>query len=360
MQITSIQLKNFRNLLEQRVELTPGINIFYGDNGQGKTNFLESLYFCAVGRSHRAVSDMELVAFDESDAFIQLKYSEGTVHVHLGAGKKGMTVNGVPVKKLGDLLGNLIVVMFSPEDLDLIKDGPGVRRKFMDMEICKLSPLYYHELLSYYRALRQRNKLLKSIAIGRGVVDTIPVWDEALVNHGTKVYRLRKKFAEEIGEIAAEIYRKISGGREKIGVLYRPNITPENYADKLSKALDRDLKLTTTTIGVHKDDLQIQINSRDIRAFGSQGQQRTASLSLKLAEIELIKNIRDKSPVLLLDDVLSELDEKRQSYLLSSIEGIQTIITCTGMEDVIKKVDKDAAKVFCVESGEIRGFDGIL
>ena len=354
MQITSVQLKNFRNLLEQRVELAPHINIFYGDNGQGKTNFLESLYFCAMGRSHRAVSDLELIAFEQTDSFIQLKYSEGAVHVHLGQGKKGMTLNGVPVRKLGDLLGNLMVVMFSPEDLDLVKDGPGVRRKFMDIEICKLSPLYYHELLSYHRALRQRNKLLKSIAIGRGTLDTIPVWDEALVSHGTKVYKLRKKFAEEIGEIAAEIYSKISGGREQIGLLYKPNIVPENYVDKLIKTLDRDLKLTTTTVGLHKDDLQIQINGRDIRAFGSQGQQRTASLSLKLAEIELIKNVRDKSPVLLLDDVLSELDEKRQRYLLSSIEGIQTIITCTGMEDVVRKVDGDKAKVFHVENGEIK------
>ena len=353
MQITSIQLKNFRNLAEQRIELAPHINIFYGDNGQGKTNFLESLYFCAMGRSHRTATDSELIAFDETDAFIQLKYSEGAVHVHLGEGKKGMSVNGVPVRKLGDLLGNLMVVMFSPEDLELVKEGPGVRRKFMDMEICKLSPLYYHELLSYYRALRQRNKLLKSAALGRGAIDTVPVWDEALVNHGTKIYKLRKKFAEEIGEIAAEIYGKIAGGREGISLLYKPNIMPENFADKLNKALERDLKLTTTSVGIHKDDMQIQIDGRDIRAFGSQGQQRTASLSLKLAEIELIKNVRKKNPVLLLDDVLSELDEKRQNYLLSSIKEIQTIITCTGMEDVIKKVDKDAVKVFRVENGRI-------
>ena len=353
MQIASVQLKNFRNLKEQRVELSPHINIFYGDNGQGKTNFLESLYFCAMGRSHRAVSDTELIAFDETDAFIQLKYSEGSVNAHLGTQKKGMTVNGVPVRKLGDLLGNLIVVMFSPEDLDLVKDGPGVRRKFMDMEICKLSPLYYHELLNYHRALRQRNKLLKSIAIGRGTLDTMPVWDEALINHGAKVYKLRKKFAEEIGELASEIYGKVSGGRENIGILYKPNITPETYAEKLVKNLDRDLRLTTTTSGIHKDDLQIQINGRDIRAFGSQGQQRTASLSLKLAEIQLIEEVRGKNPVLLLDDVLSELDEKRQSYLLSSIEGIQTVITCTGMEDVVKRVDEDKVKIFRVCDGGI-------
>jgi len=353
MQITSVQLKNFRNLIEQRVELASRVNIFYGDNGQGKTNFLESLYFCAMGRSHRAVSDLELVAFDETEAFLQLKYSEGGIHVHLGANKKGMTVNGVPVRKLGDLLGNLIVVMFSPEDLDLVKEGPGVRRKFMDMEICKLSPLYYYELLSYYRALRQRNKLLKSALMNKSLIDTIPVWDEALLSHGIKVYKLRKKFASEIGDIAAEIYEKISGGRENISVVYKPNVTPENFAEKLSRSIERDLKLTSTSVGIHKDDLLIQINGRDIRAFGSQGQQRTASLSLKLAEIELIKNVRGKNPVLLLDDVLSELDEKRQGYLLSSIAGIQTIITCTGMEDVLKKIGQEEAKVFRVENGVI-------
>jgi len=353
MQITSINLKNFRNLSEQRVELAPRINIFYGDNGQGKTNFLESLYFCATGRSHRAVSDKELIAFDETNAFVQLKYSEGQIHVHLENSRKGISVNGVPVKKLGDLLGNLVVVMFGPEDLELAKEGPTVRRRFMDMEICKLSPLYYNELSNYYRGLRQRNNLLKSVAKDRGLLDTIPVWDEALVNHGTKIYKLRKKFVEEIGEITMVVYKKIAGDKENISLHYKPNITPENFLDKLGRSRERDLKLATTTVGIHKDDIQILINEKDIRAFGSQGQQRTASLSLKLAEIELIKNVRDKNPVLLLDDVLSELDEKRQKHLLSLIEEIQTVITCTGMEDVLKKVNQNDTKVFYVENGQV-------
>ena len=353
MQITYITLKNFRNLSEQQVELAPHINIFYGDNGQGKTNFLESLYFCATGRSHRAVSDKELIAFNEVNTFVQLKYSEGKIHVHLENGKKGITVNGIPIKKLGDLLGNLIIVMFSPEDLELAKEGPGIRRRFMDMEICKLSPLYYHELSNYYKALRQRNNLLKSAVRDRNLLDTVPVWDEALINHGTKIYRLRKKFVEEIGEISAVIYEKIAGGKESINIYYKPNITPNNFLDKLNRSRDRDLKLAATTVGIHKDDIQIQINGKDIRAFGSQGQQRTAALSLKLAEIELIKNIKGKSPVLLLDDVLSELDEKRQLHLLSLIEEIQTVITCTGMEDILKKVSKNDIKVFNVENGKI-------
>ncbi|MCL2564500.1 MAG: DNA replication/repair protein RecF [Defluviitaleaceae bacterium] len=353
MQITSLNLKNFRNLLEQQVELAPHINIFYGDNGQGKTNFLESLYFCATGRSHRAMTDKELIAFDETDAFVQLKYSEGKIHVHLENGKKGISVNGMPIKKLGDLLGNLVIVMFSPEDLELAKEGPGVRRRFMDMEICKLSPLYYHELSSYYRVLRQRNNLLKSTVRERSLLDTIPVWDEALVSHGIKIYKLRKKFVEEIGEIAALLYQKIAGGIDSISLYYKPNVTPDNFLDKLTRFRERDLKLTTTTAGIHKDDIQILINERDIRAFGSQGQQRTASLSLKLAEIELIKNVKNKKPVLLLDDVLSELDEKRQKHLLSLIKEVQTIITCTGMEDVLKKISNDDTKIFYVENGKI-------
>ena len=353
MQITAIQIKNFRNLKEQRVEPLPRINIFYGDNGQGKTNFLESLYFCATGRSHRAVSDKEMIAFDESEAFLQLKYSEGNIHVHIDKSKKGMTLNGVPVKKLGDLLGNLIAVMFSPEDLELTKEGPAVRRKFMDMEICKLSPLYYHELLDYYRALRQRNNLLKSAASDRNLLDTIPVWDGVLISHGIKIYKLRKKFVQELDGIGSKIYSDISGGRESISIHYKPNVTPENFQERLNRSKERDRKLAQTSAGVHRDDLQILIDGKDIRAYGSQGQQRTAALSLKLAEIKLIKNIRDKAPVLLLDDVLSELDEYRQGYLLSSIEGIQTFITCTGMEDVLKKAGSGKAGVFYVENGVI-------
>jgi len=353
MHITSIDLKNFRNLTEQRAELIPSINILYGDNGQGKTNFLESLYFCATGRSHRTVSDKELIAFDELSAFLQLKYSEGKIHAQIENRKKGMTLNGVPVKKLGDLLGNLIVVMFSPEDLELVKEGPGVRRRFMDMEICKLSPLYYHELLDYYRALRQRNNLLKAAASNKSLLDTIPVWDEALISHGTKIYKLRKKFADELGIIAEQVYANISGGREGISLHYRPNVIPDNFLSRLNRSMERDLKLSSTSVGIHRDDLQILINGRDMRAFGSQGQQRTASLSLKLAEIELIKNVRDKSPVLLLDDVLSELDESRQGYLLSSLEGTQTFITCTGMEDVLKNVSNDEVRSFYVENGVI-------
>jgi len=350
--ITSIELKNFRNLKEQRIEPIACINIFYGDNGQGKTNFLESLYFCATGRSHRAVSDKELIAFDEVSAFLSLKYSEGKINAHIENGKKGMTLNGVPIKKLGDLLGNLIVVIFSPEDLELIKEGPGIRRKFIDMEICKLSPVYYHELSDYYRVLRQRNNLLKSAARDKNLIETLPVWDEALTIHGSKIYKLRKKFVDELSVLAPNIYSGISGGRESISLCYRPSVTPESFLDRLNRSRERDLKLAATSVGVHRDDLQVLINGRDIRAYGSQGQQRSASLSLKLAQIELIKKISDKNPVLLLDDVLSELDERRQSFLLSSIEGIQTFISCTGMEDVLKKVSGDSA-VFYVENGGI-------
>ncbi|MDL2248432.1 DNA replication/repair protein RecF [Tyzzerella sp. OttesenSCG-928-J15] len=358
MEILSASLKNFRNLAQTNIELYPSVNIFYGDNGQGKTNFLESLYFCATGRSHRTHNDKELINFGESDSYIQLQYKNNdikdkiSVHIKKDS-KKGIAINGLPVKKLGDLLGNLLIVMFSPEDLNLVKNGPSERRKFLDMEICQLSAIYYHELNNYYRALKQRNNLLKEAYKNKSLLDTIFIWDEQLVTHGSKIYEMRKKFVEEINEISANIYAEISEKQEELSLIYKPNILPENFGDKLNKNLERDLIFGSTSSGIHKDDIAIFIDGYDIRSFGSQGQQRTASLSMKLAEIDLIDRTKNKKPVLLLDDVLSELDEGRQRYLLSYISTIQTVITCTGVEDIIRKIGGKDAKIFKVEKGII-------
>jgi len=358
MEILSVSLKNFRNLNQTNIELHPGINIFYGDNGQGKTNFLESLYFCGTGRSHRTNNERDLINFEDSEAYIQLVFdNEGIrdkISVYLKKdSRKAIAVNGIPLRKLGDLLGQLIIVMFSPQDLNLVKEGPSERRKFMDMEICQLSAIYYHELNNYYRVLKQRNNLLKNAVKNKGLLDTLSVWNEQLINHGARIYEFRKNFSEELNEISSEIYMGISDNKEKLKLQYKPNITPENFLEKLEKNLERDLTLGSTSSGIHKDDIFITINDYDIRLFGSQGQQRTASLSMKLAEIHIIKKLKDKIPVLLLDDVLSELDEKRQKYLLSYISHIQTIVTCTGVEDVIKKIENDNIKIFKVADGNI-------
>ena len=358
MEILSVSLKGFRNLNQTNIELHPGINIFYGDNAQGKTNFLESLYFCGTGRSHRTNNERDLINFESSEAYIQLMFNNSGIKDKISVylkkdSRKAIAINGMPVRKLGDLLGQLIIVMFSPQDLNLVKEGPSERRKFMDMEICQLSGIYYHELNNYYKVLKQRNNLLKSSVKNKSLLDTISVWNEQLVTHGLKIYDFRRTFAQELDEISSEIYMGISDNKEKLKLQYKPNITPENFLEKLERNLERDLALGSTSSGVHKDDLYITINDYDIRLFGSQGQQRTASLAMKLAEINIIKKLKDKVPVLLLDDVLSELDEKRQKYLLSYISHIQTVVTCTGVEDVIRKIENDNVRTFKVANGNI-------
>jgi DNA replication and repair protein RecF len=250
-----------------------------------------------------------------------------------------MAFNNIPVRKLGDLMGQLLTVIFSPEDLGLIKSGPAERRKFIDMELCQMSKIYYSTLNDYYKALKQRNNLLRVLKTDRRQMDTVYIWDEQLVLNGGKIQALREVFIKDIARYAADIYLKLSGGNEELTVTYRPNAP--NLEEKLKRNLERDIYMGSTTAGVHKDDLAVSVNGLDIRAYGSQGQQRTASLSMKLAEISLIKQKTDKTPVLLLDDVLSELDESRQRFLLSHIRGIQAVITCTGVEDVVRKIGSE-------------------
>jgi DNA replication and repair protein RecF len=352
-------LKQFRNYEKLSVDLNRGINILYGANAQGKTNFLEAVYFCATGRSKRANTDRELILFDRGEAHIQLQLEkEGftdRLDVHLKRdAKKGVAVNGIAVKKLGDLFGVLYAVIFSPEELQLIKAGPAERRRFMDMEICQLSAVYYYELQQYHKILKQRNQLLKEIQKKRVLKDTLPVWDEQLAAHGVRVIEKRRAFLQKIDVLSREIHAKITEGKEILEIIYKPSVSEEEFGNKLKRNADRDILLGTTTVGVHKDDIQFLINQNDVRVYGSQGQQRTASLSAKLAEIDLIKEDQSTTPVLLLDDVLSELDQSRQKYLMRYIEQVQTIITATGAEDILGKLDNiENITVFQVENGSI-------
>lgn len=357
MYITNISLKNFRNYEGLSVKLEDGVNIFYGNNAQGKTNLLESIYLCASGRSQRTHNDFELIKFGFTNAFLQVIVNNNNyidkIDVCLKRdNKKGIAVNGVNIKKLGDLFGILLTVIFSPEDLCLIKSGPSERRKFMDVELCQLSNIYYYELNQYYKILKQRNSLLKSIKINKSLKDTLLVWDEQLSLHGNKIMKIRKKFTEEISEISSKIHSNITNGKENLTVIYKPNCNEDEFLEKLLKNYDRDILRGTTTVGIHKDDISFIVNDMDVKIYGSQGQQRTASLSAKLAEIELIKSKKNKVPILLLDDVLSELDEDRQHYLLKSIKDLQTIITCTGVEDVLKKINFQY-NLYKVEDGKI-------
>jgi len=344
MWISNISVNGFRNLTISNQELSSGVNILHGMNAQGKTSFLEAVYFCAFGRSLRAGSDKELIQFGQTTAHVRVDINRDgytsllDAHIERDGSKtkKGLAINHVPIKHMKDLFGRLLIVMFSPEDLRLIKAGPYERRRFMDMEICQLSPVYYSDLKEYYRALKQRNALLKILQKDRAQQDSLSIWDEQLANYGQRIMKLRLSFVKRVNHIAQEIHSNITCGAENLTLAYEPSIANiEMYLTNLSKSHGRDIAQGTTTLGVHKDDIIFAINDISARFFGSQGQQRTAALSAKLAEIEIIKQSTNQTPILLLDDVLSELDGSRQQFLLEQIKNLQTLVTCTGLEEIL-------------------------
>ncbi len=364
MTVKGFSVYNFRNLENISIELSPSVNVFYGDNAQGKTNLLEAVYICSTGRSQRSANDKEIIRFTERDAHVRAiienvyetaSFSD-VIDVHLKRDeKKGVAVNAIPVKKLSDLLGNLVTVVFSPEDLSLLKNGPVERRRFMDIELCQISKPYYNHIQQYYKVLKHRNNLLKSIQRNPQLAETLDIWDAQLVEHGTKIMDYRKRFADDINIHAADIHKQISG-TEQLHIEYRPNITDGDFEKRLKRNLERDIATGMTSSGSHKDDLMFSIDGKDARIYGSQGQQRTACLSAKMAEVFLIKDRLSKDPVLLLDDVLSELDEKRQRFLLKGISGIQTLLTCTGYGTLTGTFDKAVlanSKLYRVKNGNI-------
>ena len=357
MYITEVSLQNFRNLEQLKIEPSRGINVIYGSNAQGKTNFLESLYFCAMGRSLRGKSDQQLIRFDAEESHIRMMVQRKNLYdridVHLKKDeKKGIAVNGLPVRKLGDLFGTLYAVIFSPEDLSLVKDGPAERRRFLDMELCQLSKVYYYDLQQYYRILKQRNNLLKEISKNPKLQDTLFVWDDQMAEYGERIIAARKKFLARLDEIAAEKLSQLTGGKDHLQTIYKPNCDAGTLAEKLQKNLERDIYFGSTQSGPHKDDILFSIDGREVKVYGSQGQQRTTALAARLAEIDLIREETGEDPVLLLDDVFSELDESRQKFLLESVGDMQVFVTCTGIEDSVKKyISKD--NLFYVENGVI-------
>ncbi len=346
--IESLELKNYRNYDELHMQFSPGTNILYGNNAQGKTNVLEAVYVCSTTKSHRGSKDRELIRFQEEESHIKMTVLKNDVpyriDMHLKKSRaKGVAINGIPIRKASELFGIVNVVFFSPEDLNLIKNGPAERRKFIDLELCQLNKLYVHSLVSYNRVLMQRNKLLKELFFHPEYEETLDVWDMQLVQYGQDVIRCRREFIEQLNEIIHEIHLKLSGGKEHLRIIYDPNTSAENMEMDLKRSRQQDMKQKTTLTGPHRDDIGFFMGDIDIRKFGSQGQQRTAALSLKLSEIELVKKIVKDYPILLLDDVLSELDGERQNHLLSAIQHIQTMITCTGLEDFVNnrfKIDK--------------------
>ena len=338
--IKSLEIDHFRNYDSLSMTFDSGTNILYGDNAQGKTNILEAIYLSATTKSHKGSKDRDIVNFAAEEAhirtYIEKDGLENRVDMHLRKNKsKGIAINGQKIKKAADLLGLLNVVFFSPEDLSIIKNGPAERRRFVDMELCQLDSFYLYNLNNYNKIVNQRNKLLKELYFNPGLKDTLSIWDSQLLSYGSKIIERRIAFVEQLNDIIYEIHRKLSGNKEELRICYEPDVTLEEYEQKLQSGQERDIRLKQTSTGPHRDDFSFLAGNIDIRKFGSQGQQRTAALSLKLSEIELVKKITRDTPVLLLDDVLSELDSNRQNYLLNSIGDIQTIITCTGLEEFV-------------------------
>lgn len=355
--IKSIELSNFRNYEHLNISFDEGTTILYGDNAQGKTNILEAAYVSGTTKSHKGSRDKEMIRFDETESHIktivQKNDRDYQIDTHLKKNKaKGIAINKVPIKKAADLFGILNIIFFSPEDLNIIKNGPAERRRFIDAELCQLDKIYLSDLTNYNKALNQRNKLLKDLYYHPNLKETLPVWDMQLIRYGRKIIERRRRFIQELNEIVSDIHQKISGGKEEMILNYEPDIEDIFFEDELIRAKERDLKYAQTSVGPHRDDLKITVNSIDVRKYGSQGQQRSCALSLKLSEIKLVEQTIHDQPVLLLDDVLSELDQNRQNYLLQAIDETQTIITCTGLDEFVKN-RFTLNKVYEVKNGSI-------
>ncbi len=353
MQIKNLQLKDYRNYEDLDIEFAEGVNIIYGENAQGKTNILESIYMCATGKSHKHNKDKEIIRWGNEEGHIKAEFTgemgAWRVDIHLRAGRgKGLALNRVPLKRVSELYGKIYVVIFSAEDLDIIKRGPQDRRNFCDNELCQIDPIYVEDLINYNKILNQRRELLKKMdepgANYRELSDTLDIWDEQLVNFGSRIISRRREFIEELNRIIFDIHYEISSGAEKLRLVYEPSVTEDDFYKQMQKNREKDRILKQTSVGPHRDDFSFYDQDIDLKTFGSNGQQRTCALSLKMAEIKLIEEQKKEKPILLLDDVLSELDRGRQKQLLKSLGQTQTIITCTGVDEFVELELKEAKK----------------
>ena len=339
MRVTKLSLKNFRNYREETISFSPFTNVIYGDNAQGKTNILEAVNLFCRGKSHRTKSDTELVRFTEPFAFVQMEFADrwreftGAIRIDKN-GKKAVKINEVSIGKLSRLMSYFNVVLFSPEDLMLVKGSPAKRRSFMDAAISQLHPAYLVSLTAYQKALEQKNSLLKTMRRNGAKEDpTLSVWNDALAREGAKIMRARQAFLESMDRFASRIQQEISG--ERLRLFYEPGIGREGAVDEreffeyLESHVAREIELAASQYGIQRDDFDVQINDNRARVYGSQGQQRTAALSLKIAQAEHINEMKEEFPVLLLDDIMSELDTGRRSYLSEKIKDKQVLITCT-------------------------------
>ena len=333
MWISKIKLNNFRNYKSQEIDLKEGINLFYGENAQGKTNIIESIYLCSVGKSFRARRDQELIKFNEKNAFVEIAFNksdrDGKIKIEIEK-RKTISVNGIKLKKLSELLGNINVVIFTPDDIDILKGGPQKRRRFLDVMISQLKPNYMHVLGLYLKTMEQRNNYLRQIKQESKDENMLDIWDEKLAEYGTKIYEYREEFINKIKNKIGGIHHKITDNKEIIEIEYISTCRDrQEYLKLLKQRRKLDIIKGFTTKGIHRDDFVIYINNNAVNVYGSQGQHRTAILSLKLSELNVVYDEIGEYPILLLDDFMSELDEQRKKSFLENIKNAQVIITCT-------------------------------
>lgn len=363
MHIEKIHLRNYRNYETLTLDFSPKMNVFIGENAQGKTNLLESIYFMAIGKSFRTAKDSDLIEIDNEAAYVKLllnKNSGQKKRIEIGLDRlknKKCKINGVPLDRMSDLLGTLNVVIFSPEDLQIIKQGPSQRREFIDGDLSQITPRYHHLLGQYQKIVKQRNQALKMKQFKK--VDLDP-WNAQLVQFGTEIILYRKEFIRGLSILTRLMHRKITREKENLKLIYESSLPlkkeeePESLRKRFLKTLqaleNEEIKRGITLMGPHRDDLEFEINGKNVKKFGSQGQQRTTVLSLKMAELEMMKKETGEYPVLLLDDVMSELDEHRQQDLLQSLKNIQTFITSTSIESM----DREDMNLYEVQGGKIK------
>ena len=344
MRITNLTVDNFRNHTHSTLQLTAGINVLVGPNAQGKTNLLEAVYLSCVGRGWRTVRDSEMLQFGKERALVQVnamkRFGNVEIAIQLGQGlKKSISINRVPIAKVAELMGQINCIFFSPDELKLVKEAPADRRRFMNIDLSQIDKSYFYALARYNKILQQRNASLKNNCDLR----ELDVWDLQLIQQGKILIQKRQAFIQKLTPYVVKKHQALTGGQEIITMTYE---TCADFERELLAAREKDLRLRTTTVGPHRDDLAILINNQDVRIFGSQGQQRTVALSIKLAELDLFADITGEKPILLLDDVFSELDSSRQARLLTAIADTQVVITATDAPAV--------GKIFVVKNGTVQ------
>jgi len=362
MHVKSLSLKNFRNYEQALIEPDKGVTVFTGPNAQGKTNILEAIHLCCLGRSHRTPRDEELIRWGASGARVQIQTAQqdGTHEVTIlleksGKKKKTVRIGARQADRIGELFGHVCGVLFSPEDLSIVKSGPGERRRFLDMQLSQLRPSYFYALQRAVRTLNQRNALLKEIARTPSLLPTLDMWDEQLAKIGAEIAMNRREAIELLSQSAAKAHASLTGGREELRLWYISQTaegpdTASKLLERLHMARSEDLRRMTTTVGIHRDDMGVTINGKEARTYASQGQQRSAVLSLKLAQLEMAAKETGEAPILMLDDVMSELDPGRRRQLIERIDRVQTFVTCTDVSDL---AGARQGAVYHVENGRL-------